>query len=178
MQTGNALIEIRTAAITEGACVFDFTCRAEDFNDPKLAESGFTDEIRVRAVTQKNGSELMLTLTTDATGEIPCDICLAPVKVSMSGSWRMYCNTDGCSRDEEDEETRRDEYRQLDRTAVGIDLTEDVRETLLLSVPMKVTCTANPDCRLYTGGEKEEKEEKNSTSPWHESLAKLKQNYR
>jgi uncharacterized protein len=178
MQTGNALIEIRTAAITEGSCAFNFTCRAEDFNDPKLTESGFTDEIRIRAVTKKTGNELMLAITTEATGEIPCDICLAPVKVSMNGSWRIYCNTDGIARDEDAEETAREEYRLLDRTAVSIDLTGDVRETLLLSAPMKVTCTANPDCKLYTGSEQEGQEEKGSTSPWRESLAKLKKNYR
>ncbi|MDT9545783.1 MAG: DUF177 domain-containing protein [Chlorobium sp.] len=176
MQTGNALIEIRTAAITEGSCAFDFTCRAEDFNDPKLTEAGFTDEVMVHAVTEKNGSDLVLTITTEATGEIPCNICLAPVRIHMNGHWRMYCNTDGSARDEEAEETVRDnEYRVLDRTAVSIDLTEDVRETLLLSVPMRVTCSENPDCRLYTAPDKEEKK---ITSPWQESLAKLKQNYR
>jgi len=178
MQTGNALIEIRTAAITEGSCAFNFTCRAEDFNDPKLTESGFTDEIRIRAV-QKNRQRADAGHNNRGHRRNPlATICLAPVKVSMNGSWRIYCNTDGIARDEDAEETAREEYRLLDRTAVSIDLTGDVRETLLLSVPMKVTCTANPDCKLYTGSEQEGQEEKGSTSPWRESLAKLKKNYR
>jgi uncharacterized protein len=71
-----------------------------------------------------------------------------------------------------------DDHRQIDLNTATIDLTEDVRETLLLSLPMKVTCIGNPNCRIY-GSESEKYDScTDDKSSWQESLEKLKNKYR
>jgi len=171
MPKEKALIEIRLAGLSLGVHEFDFTCEAGDFNDPSLTEAGFSKNISVRVVVERNENEISVSLETAASAELACDICLAPVTIELEGSFRVsYIYEQEPGQEEDDSE----EYRLIDRNAVSIDLTEDVRETLLLSVPMKVTCTGNPDCRLYRENEADSADD----SSWQESLEKLKNKYR
>jgi len=174
MQREHALIAVRTSALTEGTQQFDFTCTAGDFKDPKIEEAGFSGPVEVRVRAERAGGEIAILIETAAGCDFTCDICLAPIRRELRGSYRIVYDCSGTAEDGEDE------YRTLDRNAVEIDLTEDVRETLLLSVPMKVTCEGNPDCRLYAGTEEEHDEHgpEGSSSAWKESLEQLKKKYR
>lgn len=179
MHKEHALIAIRTTALMQGFRDFDFTCTAGDFKDPEIKEAGFSGPVRVKVTAERAGSEIALLIETVAGCDFACDICLAPIHRELNGSYRLFfdCSDSGA---QETPEADSDEYRILDRTAVEIDLTEDVRETLLLSVPMKVTCTGNPDCRLYTGTQEEQDEQasEGSRSSWKDGLEKLKKKYR
>ncbi|TCD47718.1 DUF177 domain-containing protein [Chlorobium sp. N1] len=179
MHREHALIAIRTSALTEGTRQFDFTCTAGDFKDPKIEEAGFSGPVRARVTVEKAGGEIALTIETAAECDFTCDICLAPIRRELSGSYRIFYDCSGSEAQGAPGENG-DEYRILDRSAVEIDLTEDVRETLLLSVPMKVTCTGNPECRIYTETEEEQEgqEPEGGSSSWKEGLEKLKKKYR
>ncbi len=168
------LIAIRIAGLSEGVHEYDFTCSATDFKEPELNCPEFRNGIRVRVVAQKTDSEIIVDIETATLAEFSCDICLAPVRRELAGGYRIVF-VYGENRDGQEPE---EEYRLLEHNAPSIDLTEDVRETLLLSLPMKVVCTGNPDCGVYTN-EADEKtgersEEKNS---WQESLEKLKDKF-
>jgi uncharacterized protein len=168
-------IEIRIAGLSTGVHEFEFTCRAEDFNDTELTEKGFTRDISVKAEVEKFDSEITVALTTSTTADFNCDICLSPIAKDLKGFYKVYyVYGEAGEREESDND---EEYRLIDNNTLSIDLTEDVRETLLLSVPMKVTCTDNPDCRLYLG-QKPGETEKTDRSSWQESLEKLKNKYR
>ncbi|NTV02759.1 MAG: DUF177 domain-containing protein [Chlorobiaceae bacterium] len=173
MPKERALIAIRLAGLSQGIHEFDFTCDAVDFNDSAVKEAGFSDGISVRAVVDKNDEQIAVSLETTAKAGLSCDLCLAPVPLELKGTYRTYYIYEQVQGQGEDDE----EYRLIDRNTVSIDLTEDVRETLLLSVPMKVTCTDNPGCQVY----RQERPEDADSAPegsWQESLEKLKNKYR
>ena len=165
MRKEKGLIAIRIAGLSEGVHEYDFTCSATDFKDPELNCPEFRNGIRVRVVAQKTDSEIIVDIETATLAEFSCDICLAPVRRELTGSYRIVFVYS------ENREEQEGEYRPLEHNALSIDLTEDVRETLLLSLPMKVVCTGNPDCGVYTNEADERSEEKNA---WQESLEKLK----
>lgn len=175
MSKEKGVIEIRVAGLSEGVHLYDFTCKATDFKKPELAEPGFCNDICVKVVANKTDSEITVDIETKTVAVLSCDICLAPLKKEATGEYRIFFvfGEPGSNTDAQDEN-----YRVLDRNASVIDLTEDVRETLLLSKPLKVVCIDNPGCSVYhekeTGGDDEEK---NAKSPWRASLEKLKDKY-
>ncbi len=175
MSKEKGVIEIRIAGLSEGEYAYDFTCKASDFKNPDLAEPGFSNEILVHVVANRTDSEITVDIETKTVAELSCDICLAPLQKELAGKYRVFFvfGEPGNENEEAD-----DNYRVLDRNASVIDLTEDVRETLLLSKPLKAVCTDNPECSVYhkneTGPSNEEPEAK---SPWQESLQKLKNKY-
>jgi uncharacterized protein len=176
MSREKALIEIRLAGLSPGTHEFEFTCSAADFADPALVEAGFSNGISVEATVEKLEDELIVALNTLAIAGLTCDLCLAPITTELKGSYRIWY---GYEQSGEPEEERDEEYRLIDRNALSLDLTEDARETLLLSVPMKITCTDNPDCRVFSQEEEDEPGEDNlPDSDWLESLEKLKNKYR
>jgi len=172
MAREKALIGIRLAGLSEGVHEFEFNCMAAEFGDPALSEAGFSEVVSVKVTVEKMEGEMIVTLKTVAVADLTCDLCLAPITAELNGSFRIFYSYEQA--DERDEE-----YRLIDRNTVSLDLTEDVRETLLLSVPMKVTCTDNPDCRVFHQEELGEPgEDRKPDSDWQESLEKLKNKYR
>ncbi|PWW82917.1 hypothetical protein CR164_04070 [Prosthecochloris marina] len=175
MSKEKGVIEIRIAGLSEGIYEYDFTCKASDFKNPELAEPGFCNEIDVKVVANKTDNEIIVDIVTKTVAELTCDICLAPLKKEVAGTYRVFfvfdepgSNTEGLD----------ENFRILDRNASGLDLTEDVRETLLLSKPLKVVCTGNPECSVYHDDEPDSPEdEPQAESPWQESLKKLKNKY-
>ena len=169
-------IAIRIADLVQGIHEFDFTCKASDFKGWQLAEAGFTRNIQIKVVVDKSEDEVTITIETYTVADFTCDRCLAPISRTLSGSLKLYYLY-SVSVEEEAEELN-EEYRMLDKKADSIDLTGDVCETLLLSLPLKVTCTDNPLCKLYGIDEKNEASHAEEISAWQESLEQLKNKYR
>lgn len=175
MRKEKALIEIRIAGLMQGSHTFDFTCRTEDFMDKGLNDAVFSRDISVQVIAEKTENEITVIIRTATTADVTCDICLAPLERELTGEYRIDYLFDT---EPENPENSDEDYRMIDRNAISIDLTEDVRETLLLSVPMKVTCTDNPDCRLFVGNTEPDDTPENENSSWQDSLEKLKNKYR
>lgn len=175
MSKETGVIEIRIAGLSEGIYEYDFTCKATDFKNPELAEPGFCNAIDVKVVANKTDNDIIVDIVTKTVAELTCDICLAPLKKEVAGIYRVFfvfdepgSNTEGFD----------ENYRILDRNASSVDLTEDVRETLLLSKPLKVVCEDNPKCSVYhDGAPGSPEDEPEEESPWQESLKKLKKKY-
>ncbi|NTU45197.1 MAG: DUF177 domain-containing protein [Chlorobiaceae bacterium] len=174
MHKEKALIEIPLAGLVQETHEFDFTCKARDFRDQQFTDAGFTDEVHVRATVGKREREVTVAIEASADADFTCDICLSPVSKTLDGTFCIYYV---CGEPPEEEQIGDEEYRILDSNAIAIDITEDVRETLLLSIPMKVTCPDNPECRLYRSEEVDQAAQPEETSSWHESLEKLKNKY-
>ena len=181
MHKTKSLIEIRTSTLVEGINKLDFICQARNFEDRGLAEAGFTSGITINVIANKSDDEITVTINTSAVADSACDRCLAPIAKVLTGSLDLFY-TFGTSLDKEHDES--DEHRQIEKSIEYIDITEDVCDTLILSVPMKMTCTNNPDCRLFSShelsGSREENEEPQAgrQTHWQESLEKLKEKYR
>ncbi len=169
------LIEIRIAGLNEGVYTYTFTFHASDFVNPDLSEPELCNEIRASVVLNKTDNDITADIETTTVAELSCDICLAPLKRTLTGQYRVFfVFGDPVSDIDEHEEN----YRVLDRNTVSVDLTEDVRETLLLSKPMKTVCIDNPECSMYLDStDRAPDNESDAKSPWKESLAKLKNKY-
>ena len=180
MREEKSQIEIRTGALVEGINKFKFTCHAKDFEGRRLAEAGFTREITLNVIAKKSNDEIMVTINTSAVADCTCDRCLAPVSKILTGSLEL-CYTFGTPLDGEFDVD--DEYRQIDKNTEFIDITEDVCDALLLSIPMKITCINYPNCKLYSFDEGTENDKNNGDThtseitSWQESLQKLKNKY-
>ncbi|MEI7826054.1 MAG: DUF177 domain-containing protein [Chlorobiaceae bacterium] len=177
MHKEKSRIEIGLGTLVDGTNGINLTCNASDFEGTQLTDAGFAREIEVNVVAEKSEAEITVTINTSALADFTCDICLAPVSKKLTGSLILsYLFSSAV--DERNEGS--DEHNRIERGAESIDITGEVCETLLLSLPMKVTCTDNPDCRLY-GSEKSMKENEEpqpgSVTPWQESLEKLKNKY-
>jgi len=176
MHKDKSLIEIGLGALAEGTNELNFTCKAADFKGRQLADAGFTGKIEVNVVAEKSDEEVTLTINTSTLADFTCDRCLAPVSKKLAGELVLSYLFDA-----EADNDGNEEYIRLDRNADSIDITGEVCETLLLSIPMKVTCTNNPDCKLYGSQESVEKNEEpqpGNVTSWQESLEKLKHKYR
>ncbi len=174
MGKDKGLIEVRIAGLSDGVYEYDFVFRASDFEKPPLAEPEFCHELHAAVRVSKTESEITVEIETKTVAEFTCDICLAPLKKELRGFYRLFfVFGDNAHRGEKD-----GDFRVLDRNASSIDLTEDVRETLLLSKPLKMVCTDNPACAMYQQKMVEETgESKEPQSSWKESLEKLREKY-
>jgi len=168
-------IAIRIADLMQGVHKCDFTCNASDFEGWQLTEAGFTRDINISVVVDKSEDEITVTIDTATVGDFTCDICLAPISRTVTGSLKLYYL---CDIPVEEAQNWNEEYRFLDNKADLIDLTGDVCETLLLSLPLKVACTDNPHCKLFGSDEKNEESQADEISSWQESLEQLKNKYR
>ena len=175
MHKEKSKIAIRVADLVEEINEFDFSCKASDFEGAELSAAGFTRDIQVNVVAEKNEGEVIITLKTSTLADFTCDICLAPISRRLSGSLKLYYVI-GAPFEETQDWNK--EYRFLDKSAESIDITGDVFETLLLSLPLKVTCTDNPDCKLYGSVEQNKESLAEEINSWQESLEKLKNKYR
>jgi uncharacterized protein len=175
MHTEHALIEIPLAGLVQGTHEFDFTCRSTDFKDQQLVEAGFNGNIHIRTIVEKSEKEITVSIETSSVADFTCDRCLSPLSKLLAGSFRIYFVFDQPLEDELNED---EEYRTLNSNAISIDITEDVRETVLLSRPMKVTCSNSAECKLYRIDNDDEEPQAENTSTWQESLEKLKTKYR
>lgn len=130
-------MRIQVGSLSEGTHEYRFKTTAADI---ELGEE-FTGDVLVDAVLQKTGRQLALTATITAQGTFTCDRCTASFSLGLRPEYRMFY-----AADEED-------VRDLDPSEVQIinpglpviDLTDDVRQTVVLAVPLKLLC--RPDCR-------------------------------
>ena len=99
----------------------------------------FKDQVFARVTIEKSGSQIFLKAGLSAEGSFECDRCLTPFVLKLSSTYRMYYVTEGSV-------DRNIDPAELQIVPPGfsvIDLTDDVRQTVLLSVPLKLLCREN-----------------------------------
>lgn len=103
---------------------------------------GFESPLYVRAVAQNTGSSILVHLTVSTEVELACSRCLTlrrlPVAADYLEEFIAINDQPGPVRDE-------GEMRVTQYEGKEIDLTEGVRENLLLALPLRPLC--RPDCR-------------------------------
>ena len=182
MHKEKPLVEIRTSTLVEGVNELDYTLRATDFEGRKLTEAGFAGEISIHVAARKSDEEIAVTIETSAQAHVTCDRCLAPVSRVLAGSLDLFYTFSTPVERGIEENDDIDEYRHIAKSTEYIDITDDVCDALILSIPLKVTCTDNPECRVYrcnesTAGAADGMEQGSvERSAWQESLEKLKSN--
>lgn len=130
-------MKIQVGSLSEGAHEYRFRTDAVDLELSKE----FSGEVTVEATLQKTGHQLALKARITAQGAFACDRCTAPFTLRLTPEYRMFYVT-------EETEAESLDPSEVQVIPVGlpiIDLTDDVRQTVLLSVPLKLLC--KHDCR-------------------------------
>ena len=134
----------------------------------------FNNQVVVDATVEKSGTQVFLSAEVVANASFECDRCLAPFLSPLRPSYRMYYVT------EENADTNIDSL-ELQIVPPGfsvIDLYDDVRQTVLLSVPFKLLCLERckglcPQCGINWNLESCNCEEQ-AVDPRWEQLIRLK----
>ncbi len=136
-------MKIQVGSLSEGTHEYRFRTDAGELG---LSEE-FSGEVAVAVTLQKTGHQLALRAVITAGGGFACDRCTAPFTMRLTPEYRMFYVTD----ETEAESLDPSEVQVIPSGLPIIDLTDDVRQTVQLSVPLKLLCTPNckglcPDC--------------------------------
>lgn len=125
-------MKIQVGGLSEG--VFHYQFRAAPMELGLGAH--FSQEVAVQATIEKTRNQMHLRAMVQTTGVFECDRCITDFRKEMSPSYEMHYVTG------EEESGRFDptEVQVLSPGYTVIDIREDVRQTLLLAVPLKLLC--------------------------------------
>ncbi len=130
-------LKIRISGLSNG--LHDYSMETE----PALLglDANFTSPVRVRAHLDKSSRQLLLRTEVETSGRFQCDRCLEEFDKSIGTAYAVvyvYNPDDAAGVGEE-------EVQVITPETTMIDLGEDVRQMIVLSVPLKLLC--REDCR-------------------------------
>lgn len=146
---------IKISNLSEGEHDFVF----EDKIDVLDLEKPFYGKYKSFVILNKLHDQLILTAKSDFKVKFECDRCGTEYKSSLKSEYKMIYLMN-----EVPEETDSLNVSYLSRDADKIDITSDVQEFALLSVPMKRLCTENCKGLCYSCGKDLNKEECNCST--------------
>lgn len=97
----------------------------------------FTHDIVVDASLDKTSNQFLLRSRIKANGAFECDRCLTMFDRTLESSYQMCYVTEGVNQQAIDPA----EIQVIPSGLTVIDVSEDVRQTILLSVPLKLLCS-------------------------------------
>lgn len=135
-------MKVRISHLAEGHHTINLTEAPEVFglDDPER----FNHSVAVVLEIDKRGGTLYTRHHVQTTGNFCCDRCLEPVFIELQDSNRVIYSNDHNLIDFDDD------VRYLSADQSEIDITDDVRNTVLLAVPAKILCRDN--CKGYCPG--------------------------
>ena len=96
----------------------------------------FTEDVVVDASLDKTGNQFFLKSTIQANGTFECDRCISRFERTLQSSYQMYYVTEGADHGRGDPA----EIQVIPNGLTVIDLSDDVRQTVFLSIPLKLLC--------------------------------------
>jgi len=137
MKTEKNEIKIRISGLSSGVHEYSFAVEPADLTLPE----GFRSPITVDAVVDKDTRQVYVRAKISATSEFICDRCVAQFETTLPGDLSLVFVYDAL----ESGKFPEDEVRVIAPETPYIDLTEDVRQVVILSVPLKLLC--REDCK-------------------------------
>ncbi|MEK7250693.1 MAG: DUF177 domain-containing protein [Bacteroidota bacterium] len=165
-------MKIQLGGLSEGIHRYRFRVVSDELN----LGGQFRADVDVEAALDKTPTQILLTSKIRTTANFECDRCVAPFEEELSPSYKMLYVFEGSDTGHLDPS----EFQVITPGNNVIDITEDVRQTILLSVPLKLLCNENckglcPSCgKNLNEGECFCKEE--LLDPRWEQLRKLQSN--
>ena len=129
------MFKIQIGSLSEGVHEYEFSERAGEVG---LTES-FRGDVRVSVMLEKTGRQMVLKAVVKADAEFVCDRCAVPFSLPVNSSYRMCYVTEA----EQFKGVDPAEMQVIDSGAGTLDITEDVRQTVMLAVPLKLLCSEN-----------------------------------
>lgn len=175
MHRGDSLVKIKISNLAQGAHCYHFQLQAKDFQTAAVSEAMFPNPVAVKVLLQKGLSEMTVTIELETVATFECDRCLAVIEKRIAGMFRIFYAQSGASVAKE-VRLEEDEVRWLGKNDFEIDLTDDVRDTLVLAIPMKNVC--EPECQhpfWHTSATSDA--DSSPDSEWQRVLSQLSQKF-
>lgn len=130
-------IKIRVSGLSDGLHEYHFSSAPSEIG----LESNFTKLVEVDVIVDKISRQVHIKSDIRTTGVFSCDRCVEDFERPVAAECRMfYVYNEPDSRN-----YPQDEVRVIGPEAAFIDLSDDVRQMILLSIPLKLLC--KEDCR-------------------------------
>jgi DUF177 domain-containing protein len=175
MKTGkqeNDEIRIRISGLSVGLHEYHFSVKPETLE----LDGSFQKAVEVDAQLDKTVRQLYLKTVIQTSGSFQCDRCLEDFEEPIKTGYNMFYVYDEVDTDRYDPE----EVHVISGDTVSISLGEDIRQMILLSVPLKLLCQDDckglcPHCGTNLNRQTCDcKEESESDPRWHELKRLLK----
>jgi uncharacterized protein len=163
-----AMLTVDISSLSEGIHHLEFTPSAADVDlDPTTF-----GEVHVDAELQYHMDRILVKLTVDTTAELTCDRTLEPYDQPVEGHYSLLFGPPSMVGKEGDEF---EEVRPLTASDQEIDLTDVVRDTVLLALPQRRVAPGAEDMEIDREfGAPEDEEETDEIDPRWEELRKLR----
>jgi uncharacterized protein len=130
-------LKIRVSGLSTGTHDYSFRVPASDLQ----LDVNFDSPVEVKVRLEKLARQIIVRSEIATSASFSCDRCLADFRQQIASKYSiMYV--------EEESEAGRfppEDVRVMRNDATVVDLSDDVREMVLLSVPLKLLC--NEECR-------------------------------
>lgn len=125
-------MKIQVGGLSEGTHEFRFKAEKGDLGLGPPLDSAVT----VETTLEKTGSQIFLRASLQTEGTFTCDRCLSAFTRPVTAAYRMFYLFEAA------DPTRLDpaEVQLISPALNVIDVTDDVCQTLLLSIPLKLLC--------------------------------------
>lgn len=162
------MLTVDITSLSEGIHHFEFTPTATEVDlDPTTFE-----DIRVGAELQYHMDRILVKLTVKATAELTCDRTLRPYDQPVEGAYSLLFGPPSMVGQEGDEF---EEVRPLTPSDREIDLTDVVRDTVLLSLPQRRVAPGAEDQEIDREfGAPDDEEDEGDIDPRWSELRKLR----
>jgi len=138
----HSAMKIAIAKLEEGEHRYQFHFRREDVG--LSADYGYNYGIDLDVSLTKMGDEFLVRGRISTQADLVCDRCAEPYVADIQDEM-MVLYTLSSKLIPEDEDKQYDEVHRIDPGLMEIDLSEDIRQTLIVALPLKRLCS--PDCK-------------------------------
>ncbi len=130
-------MKIQISGLSEGIHHYQFAVAPEEL---ELGDE-FQSQVVVDATLEKSPNQILVTSTIRTAALFACDRCTNSFEEVLTPSYRMFYALESAAPLDVDPV----EFQQLLPGQSVIDIADDVRQTLLLAVPLKLLCSES--CR-------------------------------
>lgn len=129
-------INIRISGLSNGLHEYHFSV------EPSVIglDANFHQVVKVNAQLEKTSHQIYLKTDIETHGRFRCDRCLDEFEIPIKTTFNMCYMYNAL----ETEKFSSEEIQAISPDTVSIDLTEDIRQIIMLSVPLKLLCAE--DC--------------------------------
>ncbi|CUS93497.1 uncharacterized protein JGI7_01834, partial [Candidatus Kryptonium thompsonii] len=126
-------MKINISRLSDGEHFYTFIVKPSDL---ELEEKRFNKPVYVEAKLEKSKRQFYLKANVYTVGRFQCDRCVEDFDMVLENSYNMYYVYD----EEESKKYEPEEVVVITPETNEIDISDDVRQMVLLSVPMKLLC--------------------------------------
>jgi uncharacterized protein len=167
-------MEINISNLKDGEHKFDFTEKGSEFDIEELDGS---KEVKVDVVLYKVVNQFNLDINVSADFIFQCDRCLDNYETHGNNTFSMIYKYEFTGDDNDMDDIKEDNLKYISSGTHSINIKDEVRDYLLLSIPMKKAPEEKDGVCVYCGKNINEIlkiNEEDSTNPVWDQLKKLK----